>query len=169
MVDDQGNPLPTGQRGEICLRGVTLMQGYWGPNGVNRAFSADGWFRSGDIGFVDADGFLHVVDRIKDVINRSGEKISAAEVESCLLLHSQIVEAAVVGVPDLTTGEAVVAMVVLAEGAHIGGSEVRQHVANHLAAYKVPVRVYLQHSVLPRNPAGKLLKSAIRKLIDAVN
>ena len=169
VVDDQGNPLPTDQRGEICLRGVTLMQGYWGPNGVNRAFSADGWFRSGDIGFVDADGFLHVVDRIKDVINRSGEKISAAEVESCLLLHSQIVEAAVVGVPDLTTGEAVVAMVVLAEGAHIGGSEVRQHVANHLAAYKVPVRVYLQHSVLPRNPAGKLLKSAIRKLIDAVN
>ena len=163
IVDSEGRSRPKGETGEICLRGITLMDGYWEPAAVRTACTVEGWFHSGDVGFLDAEGFLHVVDRIKDVINRSGEKIAAAEVESCLLLHPLVVEAAVVGLPDEQTGEAVVAMVSLAEGGHITAQELQAHVAARLAAYKVPVRMHLRHEPLPRNPAGKLIKSEIRK------
>ena len=168
VAEFDGTPVPVGQSGELWLRGVSLMQAYWAQPEATAAVFSDGWLRSGDIGIVDANGFVRVVDRIKDVINRNGEKIAAAEVESCLLQHSGLVEAAVFAQPDELTGEAVVAAVVVAPGVVLTQDEVRAHVAAHLAAYKVPVRVYLRDEPLPRNPAGKMLKTLLkRELLQA--
>ncbi len=164
VADFDGTPLPTGQAGELWLRGVTVMQGYCAQSAASaQALEDDGWFRTGDIGFLDADGFLRVIDRIKDVINRAGEKIAAAEVESCLLQHPQLVEAAVFAQPDPQTGEAVVAVVVVAPGASLTAQDVQAHVAARLAAYKVPLHVHVRHNSLPRNPAGKMLKTALKR------
>jgi len=163
VAEFDGTPLPAGEAGELWLRGVTVMQAYWAQPEASAAAFSNGWLRSGDIGFLDADGFVRVVDRIKDVINRNGEKIAAAEVESCLLQHPGLVEAAVFAQPDDVTGEAVVAAVVTAPGVVLTEAAVRAHVAAHLAAYKVPVRVYLRDEPLPRNPAGKMLKTLLKR------
>ena len=138
------------------------MEGYWHADPAQRKPLADQWFQTGDIGILDADGYLRVVDRIKDVINRAGEKIASAEIESCLLAHPQVLEAAVFAQPDARTGEAVVAVVVPKAGAQISAADILAHVAAHLAAYKVPQRVLLRTTPLPRNPAGKTLKPALR-------
>lgn len=163
VAEFDGTPLPNGEAGELWLRGVTLMQAYWAQPEASAAVFSDGWLRSGDIGIHDGDGFIRVVDRIKDVINRNGEKIAAAEVESCLLQYPGLVEAAVFAQPDDTTGEAVVAAVVAAHGVVLSEDAVRAHVAAHLAAYKVPVRVYVRDEPLPRNPAGKMLKTLLKR------
>ena len=163
IVDFEGKALPAGEAGEIWLRGVTVMQGYWrNPKGTEQALS-DGWLRTGDVGYLDAAGRLYVVDRIKDVINRNGEKIAAAEVESCLLQHPDVHEAAVFGVPDERMGEAVVAVVVAQAGLALTPEQIDTHVRAHLAAYKAPSRVYLRSDALPRNPSGKVLKATLRK------
>jgi long-chain acyl-CoA synthetase len=167
IVDPQGHDLPVGEAGEIWLRGVTVMEGYWGQAEATAQALQDAWFRSGDVGYLDADGFLRVVDRIKDVINRSGEKIAAAEVESCLLQHPHIIEAAVFSQADEVTGEAVVAAVVLAPDCNTSAAAVQAFVAGRLAAYKVPVRVYVCADSLPRNPTGKLLKSILKREFSA--
>jgi len=162
VADLDGGEMPAGEPGEIWLRGVSLMQGYWRqPEATARALDG-GWLHTGDIGFLDASGLLHVIDRIKDVINRSGEKIAAAEVESCLLMHPDVLEAAVFGRPDAATGEAVLAQVVVRPGSGLQAGPLRAFVASRLAGYKVPSDVRVQHDPLPRNPAGKLLKSALR-------
>lgn len=163
VADFDGSPMPAGELGEIWLQGVTIMHSYWAQPEASAKALADGWFRSGDIGYVDSDGFLVIVDRIKDVINRSGEKIAAAEVESCLLQHPSLVEAAVFAQPDEQTGEAVVAVVVATPGVYLSEADVQAHVAAHLAAYKVPLRVHVRLGELPRNPAGKMLKSVLKK------
>ena len=163
IADEQGHSLPVGQPGEIWLRGVSLMDGYWQqPEATARALQ-DGWFRTGDVGLLDEHGLLRVVDRLKDVINRNGEKIAAAEVESCLLLHPQVQEVAVYGVPDDATGEAVVAEVVPRPHTAPTPEDLRGHAAAHLAAYKVPLYVQVRTEPLPRNPAGKALKSPLRQ------
>lgn len=163
VAEFDGSPLPVGESGEIWLRGVTVMQEYCAqPQETARALEG-GWFHTGDIGIVEADGFVRVVDRIKDVINRAGEKIAAAEIESCLLQHPGLVEAAVFARPDEQTGEAVVAVVVPAAGAQLDAAQVQAHVAARLAAYKVPQQVYVRLDSLPRNPAGKMLKSALKR------
>ncbi|QEE23407.1 acyl--CoA ligase [Rhodanobacter glycinis] len=158
-----GAALADGAAGELCLRGVSVMDGYWqNPQATTQAVDEDGWLHTGDIGYLDADGFLHVVDRIKDVINRSGEKIASAEIESCLLQHPQIQEAVVFAQPDDVTGEAVVAVVVTRPGAELSPDQVHQHVAGNLAAYKVPRDVHVRSEPLPRNPSGKLLKRVVK-------
>lgn len=163
VVDVDGTDLPLGQAGELWLRGVSVMQGYIGQPEASAQALDGGWFHTGDIGILDDDGLLRVVDRIKDVINRAGEKIAAAEVESCLLQHPALVEAAVFAQPDAQTGEAVVAVVVLVPGALLTPAQVQAHVAGHLAAYKVPLRVVVRSNSLPRNPAGKMLKSTLKR------
>lgn len=163
IMDADGNTLPAGSVGEICLRGVTLMQGYWNDPHATASAIRDGWFHTGDVGYVRDEGLLFVVDRIKDVINRAGEKIAAAEVESCLLQHPDLNEAAVFAMPDEGTGEAVAAAVVLREGCRLGEAELQAHVAAHLAGYKVPARIFIRHEALPRNPAGKLLKADLKR------
>lgn len=168
IADWDGTPMPAGQPGEVWMRGVTVMQGYCAqPEATVKALEG-GWFHSGDIGTLDADGFLRIVDRIKDVVNRAGEKIASAEVESCLLQHPALVEAAVFALPDELTGEAVVAVVVVRPGEHLSPAQVQAHVAAHLAAYKVPQQVHVRHDHLPRNPAGKLLKNDIKRAYAAL-
>lgn len=163
VAEFDGTPLPVGESGEIWMRGVTVMQEYCGqPQETARALDG-GWFHTGDIGILEADGYVRVVDRIKDVINRAGEKIAAAEIESCLLQHPLLVEAAVFAQPDDQTGEAVVAVVVPAAGAYLSAEEVQAHVAARLAAYKVPQQVHVRLDSLPRNPAGKMLKTALKR------
>lgn len=165
--ESDGTQLPTGEVGELRVRGVTVMTGYWGqPEASARALHG-GWFHTGDIGRIDAQGYVHIVDRLKDVINRHGEKIAALEVESCLLQHPGILEAAVFARPDASTGEAVVAVCALAEGVDLTSDEVRAHVAQRLAAYKVPAEVHLRQEALPRNPAGKLLKTVLKRAYRA--
>ena len=156
--------LPAGEPGEIWIRGVTVMEGYWRQPQATAQALQDGWFRTGDVGYIDDEGFLFVVDRIKDVINRSGEKIAAAEVESCLLMHPQVSEAAVFARPDDIHGEVPVAVVVPQPDATLQSEDVRSHVAGRLAAYKVPAAVIVRAQALPRNPAGKVLKAELKKL-----
>ena len=163
VADFDGSALPVGQAGEVWLRGVSVMQGYCAQPEASAKAMQGGWFRTGDIGILDTDGFLRVVDRIKDVINRAGEKIAAAEVESCLLQHPALLEAAVFAQPDEQTGEAVVAVVVAAPGVALTPAQVQAHVAGRLAAYKVPQHVHVRRDSLPRNPAGKMLKTALKR------
>ncbi|RGE44923.1 AMP-binding protein [Comamonas testosteroni] len=172
IADLDGTALPNGEAGEIWLRGVTMMEGYWSDKASTSTAVQNGWFRTGDIGVLDDEGFITIVDRIKDVINRSGEKIAAAEVESCLLQHQDLEEAAVFSMPHEVTGEQVVAVVVGKPSTSLSEQQLREFVAQRLAAYKVPNKIVVRDEPLPRNPAGKMLKTSIRKecehLITAV-
>lgn len=164
ITDPAGKALPTGQAGEIWIRGVTVMQGYWHQPEATAQALRGGWFHTGDIGYIDDEGYLFVVDRLKDVINRSGEKIAAAELESCLLMHTQVAEAAVFARPDDTHGEVPVAVVVPQPGVDLQAADVTAHVAQRLASYKVPAEVIVRSEAMPRNPAGKLLKGELKRL-----
>jgi long-chain acyl-CoA synthetase len=164
VVGPDGAPVPTGATGEIWLRGPTIMRrGYWKrPAATAEAITADGWFRSGDIGRYDEDGFLYLVDRAKDMIIRGGENVYCVEVEQELFEHPDVIDAAVVGVPHKVLGEEVKAVVQLKPGATVGAEELRAHCAARLANFKVPEYVELRDEPLPRNPAGKVLKNLLR-------
>ena len=163
IADLDGSALPKGEAGEVWLRGVTLMEGYWADGASTAKAVQEGWFRTGDIGYLDDEGFITIVDRIKDVINRSGEKIAAAEVESCLLQHQDLEEAAVFSMPHEVTGEQVVSVVVRKPQTSVSEQQLREFVAQRLAGYKVPNKIVVRDEPLPRNPAGKMLKTSIRK------
>lgn len=162
-----GEALAAGETGEIWLRGATIMDGYLNNLKASAEALQDGWLRTGDLGYLNEDGFLFIVDRLKDVINRAGENIAAAEVESCLGRHPKVVEAAVFGIPDEDTGEAVVAVVSIGENKGVDEQQLRQHVAEHLASYKVPSKIYVLEESLPHNPAGKLLKAQLKQRFSA--
>jgi long-chain acyl-CoA synthetase len=150
--------------GEIWLRGPTIMRrGYWNrPEATAEAITSDGWFRSGDIGRFDEDGFLYLVDRAKDMIIRGGENVYCVEVEQVLFEHPDVVDAAVVGVPHKVLGEEVKAVVQLKSGSTATAEDLRTHCAARLANFKVPEYVELRDEPLPRNPAGKVLKNLLR-------
>lgn len=169
ITDEDGHLLLQGPQhpGEIWLRSATLMRGYWNKDAATRDVLIDGWFRTGDIGYFDDAGFLYVVDRIKDIVNRGGEKIASAEVESVLLQHPAIAEAAAFAVPDDTYGEALAVAVHLREGATLDADGIRAHVAAHLAPFKVPAHVDIHRHALPRNAVGKILKRDLRAGIAA--
>ncbi|MDK1348553.1 long-chain fatty acid--CoA ligase [Streptomyces sp. 378] len=154
-------PVDAGEVGEIVVRGPHVMPGYWGLPEETAASFADGWFRSGDAAQVDEDGYVHIVDRIKDMIISGGENIYPAEIEDRLLAHPDIVECAVIGVPDDKWGEVPRAVVVPREGASLDPDEVLASLAGHLAKYKIPKSVVLAGE-LPRTASGKLLKSRVR-------
>jgi long-chain acyl-CoA synthetase len=160
VVDENGNDVPDGQTGESWFRGPTIARGYW--NRESDAFRADGWFRSGDLVRIDEDGFVYIVDRIKDIIMRAGENVFCPEVEDALLTHGAVQEAAVFGVPHDLWGEEVCAVVQLRPGQAADPEELRAHIASRLAAFKIPTRLAVQADPLPRNAAGKLLKRALR-------
>lgn len=166
ITGPDGQALPAGEPGEVCLRGVTVMDSYWQQPDATADALRDGWLHTGDVGVQDADGFLRIVDRIKDIVNRSGEKIAAAEVESCLMQHPAVDEAAVFALPDDATGEAVAAVVRLRPGPALPPdtlqAQLLAHVAQHLASHKVPKHLWLQTNALPRNPAGKVLKKDLK-------
>jgi fatty-acyl-CoA synthase len=155
-------PVDVGETGEIIVRGPHVMPGYWGLPEETAASFADGWFRSGDAARVDEDGYVHIVDRIKDMIISGGENIYPAEIEDVLLTHPDIAECAVIGVPDEKWGEVPRAVVVPREGVRVDPDEVLASLAGRLAKYKIPKSVVLADE-LPRTASGKLLKSRVRK------
>ncbi|MCW8383043.1 acyl-CoA synthetase [Streptomyces justiciae] len=154
-------PVDVGETGEVVIRGPHVMPGYWGLPEETAASFTDGWFRSGDAARVDEDGYVFIVDRIKDMIISGGENIYPAEIEDLLLTHPDIVECAVIGVPDDKWGEVPRAVVVPREGASLDPDAVLASLAGRLAKYKIPKSVVLA-AELPRTASGKLLKSRVR-------
>lgn len=159
--DESGAPVPTGERGEVVLRGPKVFKGYWRDPDATAAAFAGGWFHTGDIGIRDADGYLFIVDRLKDMIVSGGENIASSEVERVLDEHPTVLEVAVIGHPDEKWGEVPVAFVVLRPGMAATPDELIAHCRNHLAKFKVPKDVTLVDE-LPRNPSGKVLKRELR-------
>lgn len=154
-------PAAPGETGEVIVRGPHVMRGYWGLPDETAACFADGWFRSGDAARVDEDGFVTIVDRFKDMIISGGENIYPAEVEDALLAHPDIVECAVIGVPDDRWGEVPRAVVVAREGSRIDADEILGSLAGRLARYKIPKSVVVVDA-LPRTASGKCLKARVR-------
>ena len=159
--DEQGASLPPGQRGEVVLRGPKVFTGYWrDPEATAKAF-AGGWFHTGDVGVRDEDGYLYIVDRLKDMILSGGENIAGSEVERVLYEHPAVVEAAVVGRPDERWGEVPVAYVVRRADDETTADALIEHCRQQLAKFKVPKDVHFIDA-LPRNPSGKILKRELR-------
>jgi len=162
VVDSNGNELPPDQTGELLIKGCKVVRGYWNRPEANRASFTHGWLHTGDAARIDADGYVYIMDRFKDMINRGGEKIYSIEVENALYAYPKILEAAVFGVPDEVFGEQVKAAVVLKPGESATAEEIREFCAQKLADYKVP-REILFLDELPRNPAGKVVKGKLRE------
>ena len=163
VVDERARDVPAGERGEIWIKGPTVMaHGYWHRPDANAAAFTDGWFHTGDIGYLDADGFLYLVDRAKDMIIRGGENVYCVEIENVLFDHPDVVDAAVVGVAHKTLGEEVKAVVQLRPGSTTTADDLRNWCRERLANFKVPEYVELRDEPLPRNPAGKVLKNLLR-------
>ncbi len=163
LIDASGEPVTApGATGEICVRGANVMPGYWNrPEATQASFTPDGWFRSGDIGYRDAEGFLYVCDRIKDMVISGGENIYPAEVESVLYDHPDIAEVAVIGAPDARWGERVVAVVAPRPGKSITLEGLHAFAEGKLARYKLPKELRIVDA-LPRNSTGKVLKATLR-------
>jgi acyl-CoA synthetase (AMP-forming)/AMP-acid ligase II len=162
IVDDKGDEVPTGQLGELLFYGPTITPGYWNKPEATADTVRAGWLHTGDLGYRDPDGFFFVVDRKKDMLIRGGENVYCTEIEHCLADHPEIVEAAVIGVPDPELGERVKAIVRRTPGSTLDVKGVQRHVGARLAAFKVPEFVDFTDKPLPRNPAGKLLKNVLR-------
>jgi acyl-CoA synthetase (AMP-forming)/AMP-acid ligase II len=159
-----GDDLPDGEIGELWFRGPNIVRGYWNdPEATAEAF-IDGWFRTGDLGYVE-DGWVHVVDRLKDVVIRGGENVYCAEVEAALFEHPAVADCAVIGLPHPRLGEEVAAVVNVREP--VETTELQQHVAARLAAFKVPAHVVVREDPLPRTPTGKVLKRRLREHLGA--
>lgn len=164
--DDAGNRLPPGQNGEICLRGPKITQGYWkDPVKTAAAFFGD-WFRTGDVGYLDDDGFLYLTDRKKDMIISGGENIASSEVERVIYELPDVREVAVIGLPDERWGEKPVAVVVLGDSATLDLPGLTEHCRSRLAGFKVPKQLIVRDS-LPRNPSGKVLKRVLRAELES--
>lgn len=165
ILREDGSQADAGEPGEICLRTVSNMLEYWGDREETaRVFDDQGFLRSGDVGYLDAEGFLYIVDRKKDMVISAGENIYCAEVERVLLAHPALAEAAAFGVPDERLGERLLAVVVPhASAGSVTPEAVRTHVGAHLAAYKVPTEVLVRHDALPRNHLDKVDKVALRR------
>ncbi len=163
IVDDDDNTLPAGERGEICTRGPCIMIGYYGDPELSAEALKGGWHHTGDIGVIDEEGYLSIVDRKKDMIIRGGHNIASLEVEQVLSKHPAVSEAAVVGVPHPKLGEDVQAFLLLRSGHTTTPEEVREFCVDKLADYKIPRKISIV-DVLPRGPLGKVLKSALREI-----
>jgi long-chain acyl-CoA synthetase len=160
LVDKEGDEVPQGGVGEIVIRGHNVMKGYWRrPQDTAKAIP-DGWFRTGDMGRVDADGYYEIVDRKKDMIIRGGYNVYPREIEEVLYEHPAVAEAAVIGLPHPALGEEVGAAVVLKPGAGVTAGELRDHVKSQVAAYKYPRAVWIVDE-LPKGATGKIVKREI--------
>jgi len=164
LMDEAGNLLPADSAGEIVLRGPAIMSGYEANPSANAEAFVNGWFRTGDLGRFDSDGYLVVTGRLKEQINRGGEKISPLEIDEALLKHPDISEAVAFGVPHDTLGEDIAAAVVLRTGAKIGPNEIRAFLRDHIAPFKVPRRLLIVDQI-PKGPTGKIQR---RKLGEAL-
>ena len=161
--DKNGNRVRQGQEGEICIRGHNIMKGYLdNPEETSSAFWEDGWFRSGDVGFLDEDGYLYIVDRIKDMIITGGENVYPREVEEVLYTRQEIEGCAIVGIPDKEWGERVTAFITPKPGQKIVSEELKTFLKSRLSPFKVP-KEYIVVNEFPKSPAGKILKRELKK------
>lgn len=163
VADEAGKPLEPGQPGELVARGASVMRGYWNDPQNTSAVFRNGFFRTGDIGYQDEDGYFYIVDRLKDLIVTGGEKVYCHEVESVICEHAAVQEAAVFGIPDPRWGELVTACVVLKPQATLTAEELERHCRARLSPYKIPRRIDFSETELPKNGTGKVLKRVLRE------
>jgi steroid-24-oyl-CoA synthetase len=163
-----GDPIATGEVGEVCFRGPHLFRCYWNkPKETAEVLADDGWLRTGDIGYLDDEGFLFLVDRAKDIVLRAGENISCSEVENVVYAHPDVYECACFGLPHERLGEELAIAVYPKPGHALDPEALRRYVGAHLAAFKVPARVFVFDEPLPRNASGKLVRRALRDRVAA--
>jgi acyl-CoA synthetase (AMP-forming)/AMP-acid ligase II len=164
ILDDDGWALPQGERGEICIRSVANFSGYWNrPEATAASVTKDGYFRSGDIGYLDPEGYVFIVDRKKDIIIRGGENISCQEVEAAIYAHPMVAEACVFGLPDERLGEIVGAVVYFHPGDHLSDEALQFFLGEQLAAFKVPAQIWHVAAPLPKLGTEKIDKVSLRK------
>lgn len=156
--DDRLNPLITCESGEIWLKSPTLIRGYWNKPEATEATIVQGWLRTGDLGYIDEEGFLYIEDRLKDMILRAGENVYSAEVEAAIYEHPAVYEAAVLGLPHERLGEEVACVVMVKSKMKLTEGELHDYLHSRLASFKIPTRMVFTDEALPRNAAGKLLK-----------
>ncbi|MEE9418972.1 MAG: AMP-binding protein [Desulfatiglandaceae bacterium] len=162
VIDEEGNELPPGEQGELCVKGTCVTNGYLNkPEATRESFDSEGWFHSGDIAYMDEDGYAYIVDRKKDMINVGGEKVFPSEVEDMMLEHPKIKDLVIVGIPDDLRGEAPKAFVQLKEGETATFEEIREYCKPRMAPYKVPVAVEFIDEI-PRLASGKALRRQLR-------
>lgn len=165
VVNEQGAALPANTPGELLVRGTSVFHGYWNRPEVNAEVFVDGWFRTGDVAYLDDDGYLYIVDRIKDLIIRGGENIGCGQVEAALLAHPDVYEAAVYAVPDERLGEEVGATIYA--NPQLTEEALRSFLAEHLARYEIPRHFRILDAPLPRTASGKILKRELRSEVVA--
>ena len=166
VIDAEGESLPLGETGEICLYGPQIIKGYLNRPDATAETIVDGWLHTGDIGFADEDNFVYLVDRAKDMVLRGGENVYCTEVEVAIFKHDAVAECAVFSVPDERLGEEVGAAIFPQEGKEISAEEVRSFCADKLAAFKIPRYIWILDQPLPRNASGKFVKRELKDMLD---
>ena len=151
--------------GELLVRGQNVVDGYWNAPARTAETFVDGWLHTGDLARIDADGFVQIVDRLKDMVNRGGENVYCVEVENALVQHPDVFEVAVLGVPDPMMGEKVGAVIVPRPGVRPDPAAIRAWAKEQIADFKVPQFIVLRDEPLPRNPGGKVLKPSLRESV----
>jgi long-chain acyl-CoA synthetase len=152
-----------GQVGELWIKGPNVVKGYWNKPDATAETFTEGWLHSGDLAKIDEEGFVYIVDRAKDMLIRGGENVYCVEVESVLYDHPAVMDAAVVGLPHRVLGEEVGAVVQVTPSSQVTEDDLRKHVAERLAAFKVPVKIEIRQDPLPRNANGKILKRQLKE------
>jgi acyl-CoA synthetase (AMP-forming)/AMP-acid ligase II len=165
-VDTDGKPVPAGEPGHVLVRGYNVMTGYFRDAAKTAETIVDGWLHTGDIGYLDEDNFLYLVDRAKDMVLRGGENVYCSEVETVLFKHDAVAECAVFSVPDERLGEEVGAAIFPKAGAEVSADDLREFCKDHLAAYKIPRYIWILDEPLPRNASGKFVKRELQTTLD---
>jgi acyl-CoA synthetase (AMP-forming)/AMP-acid ligase II len=169
ILDDDGRELAAKEIGEVSIRSIANFLGYWNNTEATKAaITADGWFRSGDLGYLDEDGYLYIVDRKKDIIIRGGENISCIEVEQAIYSHPDVAEASVFGMPDERFGELPTGVYLTKDGRELSEDALRAYLLERIAPFKVPVRLWQEHEILPRLGTEKVDKRALRARYQTV-
>ena len=163
IVDDEGNTLEDGGVGEICIKGATVMKGYWNNPEATAEVIKAGWFYSGDIGMLDELGFLIILDRAKDIVIRGGENIGCAEVEYAISEHPEVSEVSVYGIPEERLGEMLCCSIMLQAGSVLNSEQLTSFLSSRIASFKIPERAFFQYEQLPRIATGKIAKKELRK------
>ncbi|HEY9136003.1 MAG TPA: class I adenylate-forming enzyme family protein [Pseudomonadales bacterium] len=163
IVNQQGESLPIGEIGELCIKGPQVVAGYWNKPDASAETFRQGWLHTGDLARMDSEGFVYICDRAKDMLIRGGENVYCVEVEDALYSHPDIMDAAVIGLPHRVLGEEVGAMVQIKPNASVNENILKDHVASKLAAFKVPIRIDFSDEPLPRNANGKILKNVVKE------
>ena len=163
IMSPEDRPLANGEVGEICVRGPMVMQGYWGQPELTRDALRGGWMHTGDAGYLDDDGFVFLVDRVKDMIITGGENVYSAAVENVIYQHPDVHECAVIGIPSEEWGEAVHAIVVPVVGVQLDTRQLLDHCREQLAGYECPKSIDVRDEELPKSGVGKILKAQLRE------